>query len=59
MLLSVRAPVVVVLTVTPGPGNGAARDPDFADGVQAAVMACIMVQLSESEHCTAPGAEPV
>jgi hypothetical protein len=36
----------------PVPGSGAAREPDFADGVQAAVMGCMLAQLPESEHCT-------
>ena len=36
----------------PVPGSGAARDPVFADGVQAAVMDRMLVQLSESVHCT-------
>ena len=36
----------------PVPGNGAVREPVFADGVHAAVMACMLVQLPESGHCT-------
>ena len=28
----------------PVPGSGAAREPFFADGVQAAVMDCVLVQ---------------
>lgn len=44
---------MVVLAMTQVPGKGAAREPDFADRVQAAVMACMLVQLPESEHCMA------
>ena len=36
----------------PVPGSGAAREPVFADGVHAADMDCMLVQLSESVHGT-------
>ena len=43
---------MVFRTMIPVPGSGAAREPVFADGVQAAVMDCLLVQLPESVHCT-------
>ena len=43
---------MVFRAMIPVPGSGAARDPVFADGVQAAVMDCMLVQLPESVHGT-------
>ena len=47
-----------LLAMTQAPGSGAAREPDFADGVQDAVIACMLVQLPESWHGTESRPEP-
>jgi len=44
---------MVLLAITQVPGSGAAREPDFADGMQAASVAWELAQLPESAHCTA------
>lgn len=43
---------MVFRVMIPVPGSGAAREPVFAEGVQAAVMDCMLVQWFESVHCT-------
>lgn len=51
-LTAPAGPVLVIRAMIPVPGSGASRDPVFADRVQSAVMACMLVQPSGPVHCT-------
>ena len=52
VLIVLWVPALAFRAMIPVPGSGAAREPFFAEGVQAAVVDCVLLQWFESVHST-------